>query len=424
MRAINVSYGRAPQEGEATDGSVHWSEFIDWSTAAHDVLYVVAGAELDVPSGIPEDNFNGISVGASDRTAAAPNGFFRQVWAGTELTFDPEGPRTSIDILAPGVGITLPFPDNGIGLNTGTSFAAPQVTGAVALLQRFAVLESSDPVFNPRFNEESYKQPEVMKAILLNSADKLAGVHGSGREVIKINGDNWLDTLAYGSPFQSLDEEMGAGHLNVRSAVENFRPGEYDTGTVPPIGWDFGSIGGAGTMEYVIDQDVSGWVAITLAWNRTVQSTELAGSDNYVSGDQFFNSTLNNLDLYLLDANNNSVISSSTTLDDNLEHIFAEVPSGQYKIQVHYNDFGDDLDYGLAWWMGTNTGVPTPGDFNEDGNVDGRDFLVWQRNPNIGNLSDWQSNYGTGTLGTVSVPEPSCLVLLLAAVPLLSGIRN
>jgi hypothetical protein len=40
------------------------------------------------------------------------------------------------------------------------------------------------------------------------------------------------------------------------------------------------------------------------------------------------------------------------------------------------------------------------GDFNDDGDVDGRDFLVWQRGaspaPSGGGLADWQTNYGTG----------------------------
>jgi hypothetical protein len=45
--------------------------------------------------------------------------------------------------------------------------------------------------------------------------------------------------------------------------------------------------------------------------------------------------------------------------------------------------------------------------------VDGRDFLVWQRNPSVGNLADWQTNYGTsGPLAAVtSVPEPSGILL-------------
>ena len=56
------------------------------------------------------------------------------------------------------------------------------------------------------------------------------------------------------------------------------------------------------------------------------------------------------------------------------------------------------------------------GDFDEDGDVDGRDFLVWQRNPSVGDLADWQANYGvSSSAASVAVPEPSviahCLML-------------
>jgi autotransporter-associated beta strand protein len=54
------------------------------------------------------------------------------------------------------------------------------------------------------------------------------------------------------------------------------------------------------------------------------------------------------------------------------------------------------------------------GDFDNDGDVDGRDFLVWQRNPSLGNLGDWQANYGVGALSaSTAVPEPSAFVLVL-----------
>jgi hypothetical protein len=67
--------------------------------------------------------------------------------------------------------------------------------------------------------------------------------------------------------------------------------------------------------------------------------------------------------------------------------------------------------------------VGIPGDFDNDSDVDGRDFLVWQRNTSVGNLSDWQTNYGTGTgplTAVTAVPEPGSLALVAAAVlPLL-----
>jgi len=62
------------------------------------------------------------------------------------------------------------------------------------------------------------------------------------------------------------------------------------------------------------------------------------------------------------------------------------------------------------------------GDFDGDGDVDGADFLSWQRNPNIGSLTDWQANFGSTpqTIANVAVPEPSGIMLLLIAVCSLS----
>ena len=60
-------------------------------------------------------------------------------------------------------------------------------------------------------------------------------------------------------------------------------------------------------------------------------------------------------------------------------------------------------------------GAPIPGDFDFDGDVDGFDFLEWQRNPAVGDLADWEANYGTSALqanGSV-VPEPNTVCLLL-----------
>ncbi|MDZ4657810.1 MAG: alkaline phosphatase family protein [Bythopirellula sp.] len=58
--------------------------------------------------------------------------------------------------------------------------------------------------------------------------------------------------------------------------------------------------------------------------------------------------------------------------------------------------------------------VPQPGDFDEDGDVDGGDFLLWQRNPAVGNLVDWQNSYDNGTLSALNsvVPEPATTALI------------
>lgn len=50
----------------------------------------------------------------------------------------------------------------------------------------------------------------------------------------------------------------------------------------------------------------------------------------------------------------------------------------------------------LALWQSQYGSGPSASD---DGDVDGRDFLVWQRGESpasAGDLADWQANYGSG----------------------------
>lgn len=57
-----------------------------------------------------------------------------------------------------------------------------------------------------------------------------------------------------------------------------------------------------------------------------------------------------------------------------------------------------------------------PGDFDGNQRVDGFDFLAWQRNPALGDLTDWETNYGqTLSENSAAVPEPGALGLVLAA---------
>ena len=69
-----------------------------------------------------------------------------------------------------------------------------------------------------------------------------------------------------------------------------------------------------------------------------------------------------------------------------------------------------------------------PGDFDSDGNVDGADFLQWQRDSAVGDLADWQTHYGTpASLATASgaVPEPSTLALAASIMFVIAfGRRN
>lgn len=65
--------------------------------------------------------------------------------------------------------------------------------------------------------------------------------------------------------------------------------------------------------------------------------------------------------------------------------------------------------------------IPSPGDFDRDLDVDGGDFLVWQRGGSPISLSqsdldDWESNFGAIpilTANSLPVPEPVTSLLLV-----------
>ncbi|TWU29323.1 hypothetical protein [Bythopirellula polymerisocia] len=71
------------------------------------------------------------------------------------------------------------------------------------------------------------------------------------------------------------------------------------------------------------------------------------------------------------------------------------------------------------------------GDFDQDGDVDGDDFLLWQRGGSpaplsAGDLADWNSHYGAPFQVTplAAVPEPATIIHLLCVIGLLVVCRR
>ena len=67
-----------------------------------------------------------------------------------------------------------------------------------------------------------------------------------------------------------------------------------------------------------------------------------------------------------------------------------------------------------------NTMTTVDGDFDSDGDVDGQDFLQWQRSGlSQTDLDAWTNNYGADLGSVVSIPEPSSKVLVIIELLLL-----
>ncbi len=403
VRAMNFSFGeslqRDPRPNPVLDGNALLTQCVDWSARVHNLLFLISGNQGRGGYPIPTDTFNGMTI-ANSMTLNLVTQLFDKVdffSLGSEPTMvigrDPAtesnvGPRRSVTLLAPGRAIATFMPNGEIAPpdTGGTSFAAPHVTATVALLQEYGdrmIRQGLDTDQSIHWNLNA-RQQEVMKVVLMNSADKLKD-DGSGRAlgmtrtIRTIDNQTWLESDAHRDPRIPLDAQMGTGHLNAYRAYQQFSAGEWDAGDgVPAIGWDYGSIdhitsnsatsnpvtsNSATSQDYLFEQPLQAgsYVSATLAWNRLVELQDRNQNDRFDEGETFRNRGLNNLDLYLMPAEATDLsqsIWSSVSQVDSVEHIFHPIPTtGRYKLRVVFRDRVNEpiQPYALAWWA-----VPAP----------------------------------------------------------------
>jgi hypothetical protein len=410
VHAINFSFGQQLVSTDQLDGNSLLTEFVDWSAKTHDTLYVIAGNETgSVGFPLPTDNYNGVTVAYTEKLS----GVYSKLSSGNSYDEDAVGVRSSVDLLAPGDDVEVELLGGTHTQDSGTSIAAPHVTGTIALLQQFAANHPTDPHWNA-----DARRHEVMKAVLLNSADKIKddgsfapiGTFIGMEKTIRDTDDStWLDTAAYKDvgPGDTKGEvplslRLGAGQLNANRAKIQYSPGEYhaNAASIPAIGWDFGTTAGDDSInKYVFASQIKGdrFVSLTLAWDRTVAFDNDAGTiGKYDIGDTFVaDCCFTNLDLYLMPAGATDLsqaITSSQAADPNetVEHVFFKIPTdGLYEIWVHQfgSQFGNEQNYALAWWTSAVTSGASMGDYNGDHVVDAQDYNVWRGAFGSGNLA-------------------------------------
>jgi len=378
IRAINFSFGESLERDERDnaqlDGKALLTSCIDWSAQKHDSLYVIAGNQGKGGIPIPTDNFNGITTAY---TTKKKQGFNKIDFAnlssfpiGIGRSFIKKeinaGERRAVSLVAPGGKISVYNQKGKIEQVNGTSFAAPHVTGAVALLQEYGdkrLLKQKSAIEKSSWSVDS-RRHEVMKAVLLNSSDKIADTGdglllGMERTILGEKNHTWFDSDAYESPRVPLDIEMGTGQLNVWRAYQQFSAGQSNSlKSVSALGWDYGMIKANEYQEYELEKSLvkGSHVAITLAWDREVLLNDLNRNEKYDVGETFRDRGLNNLDLYLLPVGESSDmrnICASSSVEDSVEHVFCPIPAtGKYKIRVYYrHQINKPIQsYGLAWW--------------------------------------------------------------------------
>jgi hypothetical protein len=329
--------------------------------------------------GSPGSGYNSITVGAlandGANNYAAIAGFSSR---GPQDYSDPlngtvVGVRAAVDISAPGTNLTSAFYGGTTGGNNptlagsaasggpnfysfsvqGTSFASPIVAGGAGLLNS-ASLNTPALAANP-----NSRDARVVKAILLNSADKVPGWNNG--QIAHPNGNGGVLTL------QALDYTYGAGAMNLDEAYDNFLQtatrdlaGTFsgNLGLVDPVGWDFGVVVEGLANTYTINTPLLAGsdFTLTLSWFRDRDWDGVSGT--------VFERAQVDLDLRVIDTATNLVISESLTTYDLVEHLHFSIPAtSTYRIEVEYA--GEVFDtigttqeqYGIAW---SATAVPEP----------------------------------------------------------------
>ena len=307
---INPDFSHVPTDEEQAINSAY-----DDYAAQYNTLFV-SGIGNGGPVNPPATCYNGLGVGA---------------YGGASST----GPTVDNGRAKPDITV------GGTPANV-TSFSTPFVSGAAAVLMQAGLRGDGGGDTN------SAADIRTVKALLLNGAIKPA---------------DWAN-----NPPSPLDPRYGAGVLNVFNSYEQLAGGKHGYvvsttvstgGAHPPTGalgtigalsgWDFKTnISGKfpsqfDAMNHYYFNVTNGvgsanfTATITLAWNRQQNQT-----------------AINDLNLFLFDCANSNLVACSTSLVDNVEHIFVpELPQGRYDLQVwKAGGFGivsAAEPYALAW---------------------------------------------------------------------------
>ncbi len=266
-----------------------------------------------------------------------------------------------------------------------TSYATPLVAGAAALLVQAGTRGDGGPG-----SATAATDSRTIKALLLNGAEKPPG--WTNDSTMPLDARYGAGVLNVFGSYRQLRGRQQVPSLAAAVAVGDPHPPPAVTNMIPcRRGWDyatiFSSAASNGVNHYFFRlQSVTNRVfqlAATLVWQR-----------------QLNRSSINDLDLFLYNADDLTLVAASVSPGNNVEHLWAtNLPPGRYDLQVLKHGAAgkritNDETYGLAFEFGPPepaqlfAGIGTNGQFQCRLVGEASQAYVVQ---GTGNFRDWVS---------------------------------
>ena len=307
VNVVNYS-GGTTSSGQYTS----YSQMADMYVVDYRISYVNAAGNNSQYVANPALAYNAITVGNFVKYAQENTQSYSGEIKSTSSYQEDSYVSNKPDLAAVGTNIHMVDHNDVVeNLGSGTSFAAPQVAGAVALMMQA--------------NSYLIERPTTVKAILLNSADEEA-ISFELNDGVEENGIVMDDPIIYDtSKIQSstgiLREKSGAGLLNIEAAIRmsnsnlyyDFTMGQASTSVMPDTDTTMT------TETYYFNAGTT--IEFGLVYEKATD--ELLTDFNF-----------NDLDIRIFDSNDNFVFASSDYINNVEMFKCTFAASGEYKFDI------------------------------------------------------------------------------------------